>query len=58
MLIEAVQKKFCFTGDDLDGQLGPITIKAIQQHVGADPDGYFGEKTAKALQERLNTGAF
>lgn len=58
MLIEKVQKQFGFTGDDLDGQMGPVTIKAIQQHIGADPDGYFGEKTARALQERLNTGKF
>lgn len=58
MLIEAVQKQFGFAGDDLDGQLGPVTIKAIQAHVGADPDGYFGEKTAKALQVHLNSGTF
>lgn len=58
MLIEAIQKKFGFSGDDLDGLLGPLTIKAIQEHLGTDPDGYFGEKTAKALQTRLNTGQF
>lgn len=58
MLIEAVQKQFGFAGDDLDGQLGPVTIKAIQSRIGADPDGYFGEKTAKALQVHLNSGTF
>ena len=58
MLIEAVQKAVGLTGDDVDGQLGPITIKNIQERVGADPDGYFGEKTARALQEKLNTGSF
>lgn len=58
MLIEAVQKAVGLTGDDVDGQLGPITIKNIQERVGTDPDGYFGEKTARALQEKLNTGSF
>ena len=58
MLVEAVQKAVGLTGSDVDGQLGPITIKHIQQHIGAEPDGYFGEKTARSLQLRLNTGAF
>ena len=58
MLIEAVQKAVGLAGDDVDGQLGPQTIKAIQGRIGVDDDGYFGEKTARALQERLNTGKF
>lgn len=58
MLIEAVQKAVGFASTAVDGQLGPITIKAVQKRLGVDPDGYFGEKTAKALQEKLNTGEF
>lgn len=58
MLIEAVQKAVGLTGEDIDGQLGPITIKQIQKRIGAEPDGYFGEKTARSLQYRLNSGAF
>lgn len=58
MLIEAVQKAVGLTGDDVDGQMGPVTIDLIQRRIGAEPDGYFGEKTAKALQQKLNTGSF
>lgn len=58
MLIEEVQKKLGFTGKDVDGYLGPMTIEAIQRRVGEKPDGYFGAKTAKALQKRLNSGIF
>lgn len=61
MLIEAVQKKLGFTGNDVDGYLGKKTIKAIQEHLGFkgdDVDGYFGKNTAKALQRRLNEEKF
>lgn len=58
MLIEAVQKAVGLTGKDVDGQLGPVTIEAIQTRIKTDPDGYFGEKTAKALQTKLNSGKF
>lgn len=58
MLIEAVQRAVGLSGDDIDGQLGAITIERIQRHIGAEPDGYFGKKTARALQNKLNTGAF
>jgi len=58
MLVEAVQRTVGLSGDDIDGQLGPITIQQIQRHLGTEPDGYFGKQTASALQERLNTGKF
>lgn len=54
-LIRKVQQVL---GVEVDGQLGPETIKAIQRRVGVYPDGYFGRQTASALQERLNTGSF
>lgn len=57
-LIRKVQEMVGFTGNDVDGQMGSKTIKAIQTRIGVYPDGYFGEQTAKALQARLNTGAF
>lgn len=58
MLIKTVQKAVGLTGDDVDGQMGPVTIECIQRRIGAEPDGYFGEKTARSLQYRLNTGSF
>lgn len=58
MLIEAVQKAVGFTGRDIDGQLGPQTIEAIQKRVGAKIDGYFGKETATKLQTRLNNNLF
>lgn len=58
MLIEAVQRAVGLTGNDVDGQLGPITIERIQKHLGTEPDGYFGKQTVSALQSRLNTGKF
>lgn len=58
MLIEAVQRVLGFTGRNIDGQLGPDTIEAIQKRIGAKQDGYFGKETAEKLQTRLNSGIF
>lgn len=58
MLIEAVQRVLGFTGRNIDGQLGPDTIEAIQKRIGAKQDRYFGKETAEKLQTRLNSGIF
>lgn len=56
-LVRAVQRA---TGAEIDGILGPQTIKAIQQHLGlkTGADGFLGPTTAKAIQRMLNTGRF
>ena len=39
-----------------DGDLGPQTIKALQERVGVTQDGNWGAQTSAATQERLNAG--
>ena len=41
-----------------DGVIGPITIKALQQHVGVTQDGISGPQTTEGLQRALNDGKF
>ena len=55
-LIEALQVKCGLRGLDVDGILGPKTIRALQIKLGVDPDGWFGHDTAAALQAALNRG--
>jgi len=38
---------------DVDGILGPLTMKALQRWVGTPADGVYGFATKKALQRRL-----
>lgn len=38
---------------DVDGQLGPLTIKAMQRWVGVTADGQIGPVTRRALQRKL-----
>jgi len=38
---------------DVDGTLGPLTMKALQRWVGTTADGAYGLATKKALQRRL-----
>jgi hypothetical protein len=33
-----------------DGMIGPVTVKALQAHVGATQDGQWGQLTTEALQ--------
>lgn len=56
-LVKAIQKA---TGAEIDGILGPVTIRAIQRHLGLESgaDGFLGPTTAKAIQRRLNLGRF
>lgn len=57
-LVLAVQKALHFTGHYLDGELGPLTWKMIQRHLGQHEDGIPGEQTITALQKRLLSGKF
>lgn len=60
-LIRAVQKQLKaekrYMGE-IDGLLGPATIKAIQAHYGLTQDASFGPATVKALQTALNKNEF
>ncbi|AUG84817.1 endolysin [Microbacterium phage Dismas] len=38
---------------DVDGQLGPATVKRLQQSVGVDQDGEWGPATTSALQKAV-----
>jgi hypothetical protein len=42
----------------VDGIIGPVTVKALQAHVGAAQDGQWGPLTTEALQRALNAGRF
>ena len=56
-VIRAVQQK---VGAEVDGLIGPNTIKAIQKHFGTTQDGCFSEQSSciMALQKKLNSGTF
>jgi len=41
----------------VDGQIGPMTIRATQRWLGVAPRGVFGPTTARALQRRLHVRA-
>jgi lysozyme family protein len=41
-----------------DGVIGPVTVRALQVHVGAESDGIWGGQTTQALQHALNAGRF
>jgi hypothetical protein len=43
---------------DPDGMIGPVTVKALQAHVGATQDGEWGRLTTEAMQRALNAGRF
>lgn len=48
-------------GVTMDGAIGPVTVKALQKHVGAPAsgqDGQWGINTTKLLQTALNAGKF
>jgi hypothetical protein len=51
-MVKAIQRKL--GGLQIDGILGPESIKAIQRFAGAEIDGYLGPKTAEAIQRNLN----
>ncbi|AVR56763.1 endolysin [Microbacterium phage Elva] len=38
---------------DVDGQMGPATVKRLQQSLGVDPDGDWGPATTRALQKAV-----
>lgn len=42
----------------IDGAIGPQTIRALQSHVGVAADGRWGAGTTMALQRMLNRGTF
>jgi len=54
-VIRQVQQK---VGAEVDGLIGPNTIKAIQKHFGTVQDGCFSEQSSciMALQKALNSG--
>ena len=54
--IRALQRKLGYTGANVDGVLGPTTIKAWQKNLKVTADGIFGAATAKAAQKALNNG--
>lgn len=56
-VIRAVQQK---VGAEVDGLIGPNTIKGIQKHFGTTQDGCFSEQSSciMALQKKLNSGTF
>jgi len=56
-VIRQVQQK---VGAEVDGLIGPNTIKAIQKHFGTVQDGCFSEQSSciMALQKALNSGTF
>jgi len=56
-VIRQVQQK---VGAEVDGLIGPNTIKAIQKHFGTVQDGCFSEQSSciMALQKALNEGKF
>jgi hypothetical protein len=41
-----------------DGQIGPVTVRALQARVGATVDGQWGRGTTMALQRHLNANDF
>lgn len=43
-------------GAEVDGIIGPATVRALQERLGVEADGYWGEATTRALQEKLNRG--
>lgn len=53
-MVKAIQRKL--GGLQVDGILGPVSVKAIQRFVGVDQDGYLGPITAEAIQRSLNAG--
>ena len=53
-MVKAIQRKL--GGLQVDGILGPVSVKAIQRFVGVDQDGYLGPLTAEAIQRSLNDG--
>ena len=40
------------------GDIGPVTIRALQRHVGVAQDGFWGPMTTEGLQRTLNAGTF
>ena len=58
--IKLIQKKVGLTGYDVDGKIGPTTIKAIQRYYGTTVDGCFSGPSycIKAMQRALNAGKF
>lgn len=56
-VIVALQRKI---GADVDGKLGPATIRALQKHLGTVQDGVLSRPSlvVKELQRRLNAGTF
>lgn len=53
-MVKRVQRKL--GGLQVDGIIGPETVKSIQRFVGTEIDGYLGPDTASAIQRTLNDG--
>lgn len=51
LMVERLQR---WVGAEVDGIIGPETVKAWQKKIGVAVDGYFGEKSVKAWQKYLN----
>ena len=51
--VKALQKFLKMS--QVDGQLGPNTIKQFQKYIGTNADGYWGLNTSKAAQRWINT---
>jgi len=41
-----------------DGDIGPVTVQALQRHVSAALDGVWGPETTRHFQESLNASSF
>lgn len=54
--VKALQTALGMTGDDVDGDFGPITATLLQRSLGVYPDGDFGPASTTALQTLLNRG--
>lgn len=58
--IKLVQQRVGLTGSEVDGKIGPTTIKAMQRHFGTYVDGVFDEQSPciMVMQKMLNGGNF
>lgn len=58
--IKLIQKRVGLSGGDVDGKIGPITIKAMQRYFGTYVDGVFDEKSPciMVMQKKLNANTF